>query len=102
MRRLAEGVLSRVVKGSTGGPGPESRARTRSWMVADVSDAAGRVLASVTLTGGDPYDFTAAILAWGARTALDGGLRSAGALGPVDAFGLDTLGSGAADAGLTW
>ncbi|WP_280334642.1 saccharopine dehydrogenase family protein [Nocardia wallacei] len=102
VRRLAEGVLSRVVKGSTGGPGPESRARTRSWMVADVSDAAGRVLASVTLTGGDPYDFTAAILAWGARTALDGGLRSTGALGPVDAFGLDTLGSGAADAGLTW
>ncbi|MBB5916237.1 short subunit dehydrogenase-like uncharacterized protein [Nocardia transvalensis] len=101
VKRLAEAGLARVVTGSRGGPGPESRARTRSWAVADVSDAAGRVLSSVTLTGGDPYDFTGAILAWGAQTALDGGLRATGALGPVDAFGLDALVSGAAEAGFS-
>ncbi|BDT90965.1 saccharopine dehydrogenase [Nocardia sputorum] len=99
VKRLADGVLERVVKGSTGGPTPESRARTRSWAVAETFDDSGRVLASVTLTGGDPYDFTAAILAWGAQTALDDGLLAAGALGPVDAFGLDALTAGAADAG---
>lgn len=99
LRRLAEGALNQVVKGSTGGPGAESRARTRTWAVAEVSDAADRVLASVTLTGNDAYDFTAGILAWGARTALDGGLLGSGALGPVDAFGVDALTVGAAEAG---
>ncbi|WP_040801915.1 saccharopine dehydrogenase family protein [Nocardia higoensis] len=100
VKRLAESALARVVQGSTGGPSPESRARTRSWAVAEASDADGRVLASVTLSGGDPYSFTAAILAWGAHTALDGGLRGTGALGPVDAFGLDALTAAAEAAGL--
>ncbi|WP_227981377.1 saccharopine dehydrogenase family protein [Nocardia spumae] len=100
VRRLAEAALGSVVKGSTGGPGATDRARTRTWAVAEVRDGAGRVLASETLAGGDPYDFTAAILAWGARTALSGGLRDTGALGPVEAFGLDAVSAAAADAGL--
>ncbi|MFC3965038.1 saccharopine dehydrogenase family protein [Nocardia jiangsuensis] len=98
-RALAEGALAKVVKGSTGGPGPESRARTRSWAVAEAADASGKVLATVTLNGNDPYDFTSAILAWGATTVLGGGLRGTGALGPVDAFGLEALTAGAAEAG---
>ncbi|WP_067649901.1 saccharopine dehydrogenase family protein [Nocardia harenae] len=98
-KALAEGALARVVQGSTGGPGPESRARTRSWAVAEAADANGTVLATVTLNGNDPYDFTSAILAWGAITALDGGLRATGALGPVDAFGLEALTAGSAAAG---
>lgn len=101
VKQLAENALTRLVKGSTGGPGPAARARTRTWAVAEMFDEAGRALASVTFAGGDPYDFTGAILAWGARTALDGGLRGTGALGPVEAFGLDVLISGAAEAGLT-
>ncbi|NKY31632.1 NAD(P)H-binding protein [Nocardia speluncae] len=100
VKRLAESALTRVVKGSNGGPSSAARARTRTWAVADVSDAAGRNRASVTLAGVDPYDFTAAILAWGARTALDGGLLGTGALGPVEAFGLDELTAGAAECGL--
>ncbi|NKY55151.1 saccharopine dehydrogenase family protein [Nocardia flavorosea] len=100
VKKLGETALTRVVKGSTGGPAPAARARTRTWAVADVSDAAGRNRASVTLAGVDPYDFTAAILAWGARTVLDGGLLGTGALGPVEAFGLDRLTAGAAEAGL--
>ncbi|MFI9535906.1 saccharopine dehydrogenase family protein [Nocardia fusca] len=101
VKRLAENTLTRFVKGSTGGPAATARARTRTWAVAEVADESGAVLASVTLTGGDPYDFTAAILAWGAQTALDGGLRGAGALGPVEAFGLEPLTAGAAAAGMT-
>ncbi|MGW0178841.1 saccharopine dehydrogenase family protein [Nocardia sp. NPDC003345] len=101
LKRLAEGTLDRLVRGSTGGPDAASRARTRTWAVAEASDTAGRIVASVTLTGGDPYDFTGAILAWGAQTALDGGLRGTGALGPVEAFGLDALTAGAAAAGVT-
>ena len=99
VKDLAQSALSRVVKGSTGGPAPESLARTRSWAVAETSDANGRVLATATLAGADPYTFTAEILAWGAHTALDGGLRGTGALGPVDAFGLDALTAAAESAG---
>ncbi|MEU1545725.1 saccharopine dehydrogenase NADP-binding domain-containing protein [Nocardia sp. NPDC005745] len=101
VKRLAEGALERVVKGSTGGPGREARVRTRSWAVAEALDDTGRVLASVTLAGVDPYDFTSAILAWGAQTALNGGLLGVGALGPVEAFGLEALTTAAADAGFS-
>ena len=52
------------------------------------------------LSGVNPYDFTAAILAWGAMTAADGALRGTGALGPVDGFGLDALERGCAEAGI--
>ena len=50
--------------------------------------------------GVNPYDFTAGMLAWGAMRAADGGLLGSGALGPVDAFGLDELERGAAQAGV--
>ncbi|WP_067687264.1 saccharopine dehydrogenase family protein [Nocardia jejuensis] len=99
LRRGLEGALNLTVKGSTGGPGAAARARTRSWVSATVGDDAGNTLASTTLAGGDPYDFTAAIMAWGAHTALDGGLLATGALGPLDAFGLDALHSAASNAG---
>ena len=101
LKRGLDEALSRIVKGSNGGPGTETRDRNRTWVVAEARDAAGKTLASVTLAGGDPYDFTAAILAWAADTALGGGLLRSGALGPVDAFGLDALYAAALDAGWT-
>ena len=52
------------------------------------------------LEGDNPYDFTGAMLAWGAMRAAGGGLRGSGALGPVDGFGLDELEAGVADAGI--
>ena len=53
------------------------------------------------LAGANPYDFTGEILAWGAMRVAAGGLRGAGALGPVDGFGLDALEAGVAQAGIT-
>ena len=94
-------VAGRFVKGSTGGPDAAARARARSQIVAVASDAAGGPLATVRLEGENPYDFTGAMLAWGAMKAAGGGLRGAGALGPVDAFGLAELQAGVADAGIT-
>lgn len=99
LRAGLEAVLERTVTGSTGGPGAGSRARTRGWAVAEVRDGSGTASATVTLAGGDPYDFTARIMAWAAHTALDGGLLGVGALGPVEAFGLDALAAAALDAG---
>ena len=80
---------------------PTSRARARSHIVAIASDAAGAPLATVRLTGANPYDFTGEMLAWGAMRVAGGGLRGAGALGPVDGFGLDELEAGVAQAGIT-
>lgn len=101
VKRLALAGVDRLVKGSTGGPNADQRARARCVVIAEASSANGEVLATVALRGPDPYDFTAGILAWGARTTAAGGLQASGGLGPVEAFGLDALRDGCAEVGLT-
>jgi short subunit dehydrogenase-like uncharacterized protein len=64
-----------------------------------VLPAGGAKLAAVHLTGGDPYSFTASILAWAAGKAAAEGVRAAGALGPAEAFGADALERACAHAG---
>jgi short subunit dehydrogenase-like uncharacterized protein len=100
VRRALVSTADRFVKGSTGGPDAATRAKARSRVLAIVSDAAGAELASVRLEGVSPYDFTAAMLAWGAMRAAGGALGGSGALGPVEAFGLEELEHGVADAGI--
>jgi hypothetical protein len=56
-------------------------------------------MARVQLDAGNGYDFTARILAWGAIQTTQG-LERTGALGPVEAFGLQTLEPACAEAGL--
>jgi short subunit dehydrogenase-like uncharacterized protein len=90
----------RFVKGSTGGPDAEARAKSGSHIVAIAYDDAGRELAEVHVAGVDGYTFTGRILAWGAHRAAEGGLQGTGALGPVDAFGLVGLTDGCRWAGL--
>jgi len=90
----------RLVQGSTGGPDAATRGRAGSRIVAVAADAAGSPMATIRLQGRNPYDFTAAMLAWGALRAAEGGLLASGALGPVDAFGLDALQAGVAEAGI--
>jgi short subunit dehydrogenase-like uncharacterized protein len=84
------------------GQGPDEAARRRggSLVVASATDAGGRELAQVQLRGPDPYTLTARLLAWGAERAAVHGVAATGALGPVDAFGLEALEQGAASAGL--
>jgi len=95
------GILGRGAKGSTGGPDANSRARSRSVIVAAAYAANGTRLSEVRLEGVNGYDFTANMLAWGAERAAAGGLQGTGALGPVDGFGLDSLAAGAAEAGIS-
>lgn len=92
--RLADLVGSRFA-GSPTTQGPR-----RTHVVAEVRDGAGERVARARLTGPDPYAMTADLLAWAAVRAADGGVRGAGALGPVQAFGLDELVAGAATAGV--
>jgi short subunit dehydrogenase-like uncharacterized protein len=100
VKRALQGAFARFVKGSTGGPTPEQRAQLGSEVVAEALDPAGRVLAEARITGVNGYTFTGAMLAWAAERAAAGGLQGAGALGPVDGFGLEALEQGAAEAGL--
>ncbi len=100
VRPLVGEVLNRAVKGSTGGPSADERARSGSEIVAEAADASGRVLARARLTGVNAYDFTAGMLAWGARAAAGGRVEGVGALGPIEAFGLDALAEGARSAGI--
>jgi len=99
-RSLLDAVAGRLVKGSTGGPDESRRARSGSHVVGIAYDGAGRQLSEVHLSGVEGYTFTGRMLAWGAERAAAGDLKGAGALGPAEAFGLDLLEAGCAEAGL--
>ena len=97
LARAATGPLGR----RTGrGPAEATRQAGRSLVVAIAADDQGQERARVHLQGPDPYTLTARLLAWGATHAARGGLKETGALGPVDAFGLEALQAGATTAGL--
>ncbi len=95
--RRAIDAAARRIQRSRAAPGPAEA--IRSDVVAVAGDPGGRDLAVVHLTGGDPYSFTAPILAWAAGKAAADGVQPAGALGPVEAFGADILERACADAG---
>src|SRR5215472_3359181 len=71
--------------------GPSTNAVIHSDVVAVAGDSSGATLSAIHLTGRDPYSFTAPILAWAAGQAAAHGVQPAGALGPVEAFGLASL-----------
>jgi len=83
------------------GPEPGTTPGGLSWIAAEAYDGAGEPLAEVHLSGADGYAFTADFLAWAARAAAAGRVRGTGAIGPVEAFGLEELERGCAAAGLT-
>ncbi len=105
LARVARPVVSRAARGSSGGPDEAARATTGSLVAADVRGRGGELLAHIELAGPNVYTLTACLLAWNAR-ALAGLVPgvpappAAGALGPVEAFGLDTLQAACAEAGL--
>ncbi len=101
VEKLWSAASERFVQGSTGGPDAQARAKSGSHIVAIAYDPSGRALNEVRLKGLDGYTFTGRMLAWAAEQAAAGNLKGAGALGPVDAFGLDALVAGAADAGIS-
>jgi short subunit dehydrogenase-like uncharacterized protein len=100
VRSLARAAAGPLANRTGSGPDETARRRGRSLVVAVAADDGGRELARVRLEGPDPYTLTARLLAWGARRAAGQGLLGTGALGPVEAFGLEALGSGATAAGL--
>lgn len=100
LRRSVTAAADRAMKGSSGGPDATARAEATTVVVA-VARSPHRELATVTLTGPNPYEVTADLLAWGAIAAAGGGLQDVGALGPIAAFGVVALGQACSVAGLT-
>jgi short subunit dehydrogenase-like uncharacterized protein len=101
VRSVLQAAGERIVS-LAGAPEAGTTPDTLSWIAAVASDAGGEPLAEVHLTGSDAYDFTASFRAWAARRAAGGNRPHAvGAVGPVQAFGLDALEQGCAEAGLS-
>jgi hypothetical protein len=82
------------------GPAPGTTPGTASRIAAAAYGPGGEQLAEVQLSGADAYDFTAGCLAWAARRAAHEGVAATGAVGPLEAFGLEALEAGCAEAGL--
>lgn len=99
-RALTRSATGKLLARTGQGPDETARRRGGSLIVALAHDVGGRELAQVHLRGPDPYTLTASLLAWGAERAARSGVRATGALGPVDAFGLEALREGASAAGL--
>ena len=97
---VAQRVTERLGRRMGEGPSDATVARATTRTVAEVRDTAGSVVSRVELVGPEAYGLTAELLAWGATLAADGGLTGTGALGPVQAYGLQELTDGAAEAGL--
>ena len=101
VRSVLQAAGERLVS-LAGAPEAGTTPDTLSWIAAVACDAGGRPLAEVHLTGTDAYDFTASFMAWAAQRAAGGNRPGAvGAVGPVEAFGVDALEQGCAAAGLT-
>ena len=99
-RWLWEKISAPALRVSGQGPDAETRARATACTIAVARDEAGRELASVRLEGRDPYTFTGRMMAWIAGHLATGNVTEAGALGPVDAFGIDELERAVAAAGI--
>ncbi|MDT7712306.1 MAG: hypothetical protein QOG46_995, partial [Pseudonocardiales bacterium] len=81
-------------------PDAAALSQVTSHIVGTAYDASGAELAQVHLVSGDPYQLTADLLAWSAQRAAEHGVSGPGALGPVEAFGIEVLTTGALEAGL--
>jgi hypothetical protein len=98
LRRRSEQALARTSQG----PDEQQRsaAAGESIVIAVAADRSGRELASVRLRGINGYDLTGRLLAWAAAQLAAGRVTTAGALGPVDAFGVEALEAACREAGL--
>jgi short subunit dehydrogenase-like uncharacterized protein len=100
-RRAIERVVRSAARRTGGGPSAESRARSGSLVVATCRAENGRPLSSVRLEGPtDGYTLTGHLIAWAAASIRSGAQKAAGAVGPVEAFGLEACVAELSRAGL--
>ncbi len=100
-RAVATLVLSVLPESKGRGPNAEQREMNTSHIIGEAFGAGGEMLSRVELVGVDGYTFTARFIAWAAEMAVSGKISKTGAIGPVEAFGLDALRGGCEQSGLT-
>ncbi|KTE15691.1 hypothetical protein ATE73_00525 [Sphingopyxis sp. H077] len=93
------GAMERKANGSSGGPSDEARAAGSTSVIARAWSDSDELLHTTILTGVDGFSFTANFLAWASIQAA-GGITGTGALGPVQAFGVEALEEGVRESGL--
>lgn len=93
-------LSSRLAGRTTLGPESTTLERSETFAIGEAYDAHGRLLTRVNLRGPNGYPLTGGLLAWAAGRAATTGVAGTGALGPVEAFGLDDLREGAELVGL--
>ena len=99
-RSLVRGLGEFATRWVAEKPDQTALSEVTSHVVSTAYDACGAELAQVHLASGDPYQLTADLLAWGAQLAAEHGVSGPGALGPVEAFGVPELTTGAVEVGL--
>ncbi len=82
------------------GPDEATQDAAETLVTAVAFDDAGSRLAEVVVRGPNAYPLTGGTVSWACQQILDGKVEGAGALGPVEAFGLDALRDGCAAIGL--
>ncbi|MFD6344343.1 saccharopine dehydrogenase family protein [Streptomyces roseolus] len=100
--RITDVLTRPLLIGPPGGPDAALRAKIPSHVVAVASTGTGnrRPLAEVHLEGPNPYSLTGELIAWAAHHLATRPDVTPGVVGPVTAFGLDTLRQGCAELGL--
>ena len=96
VRAMMKAAGDRAV-GMAGGTGAPEPGAGVSWVVGQAFGADGTQLAEVQLSGPEPYALTASLIAWAAQQPVE----ATGAIGPVEAYGVEALEAGCAAAGLT-
>jgi short subunit dehydrogenase-like uncharacterized protein len=100
LRQQVQKRADKIAQVTGKGPSEKSRAAQRSVAIAVASDSTGKQLASVRVEGPNAYDLTGDLMAWAAVELAHGRVSARGALGPVEAFGIDRLIEGCRSAGL--
>ena len=98
VRPALSALTSRLAGNSSAGP---AEAGTGSLFIAEAIDPRGKRLATVRLMGINGYEFSGKMLAWAAERVATGNTEGVGALGPVEAFGIEQLEAGVAECGIT-
>ena len=100
VRAIMRGLGERAVGTSPRTRSPGDVGSATSVIVAAAYGPDGQQLSEVELEGADGYEFTAGFIAWAARQAAEGVIRTIGSIGPLAAFGLERFEAGAAEAGI--
>lgn len=98
-RRLVERINATII-GPAGGPDAAERAKTRTHVVAQITDTNGELVAETHIEGPSIYDLTGALIAAAAEQLSVGQSRASGVVGPLEAFGFDGLHALCASVGL--